>query len=168
MSTPGDAQLLTSPRGKILRFNPDGTVPADNPYVDGSGPNYDAIWAIGLRNPFRGFYDTPTGRMFIGDVGGNVYTTATEHLDLGARGANYAWPNCESNCASPPYTNGIYNYAHNGRDACIVAGFVYHGTQFPSSYQGSFFLADYAQNWIKRADAGCQRQRHERLQLPAA
>ena len=32
----------------------------------------------------------------------------------------------------------------------IVAGFVYHGTQFPSSYQGSFFFADYAQNWIKR------------------
>ena len=88
--------------------------------------------------------------MFIGDVGGNVYTTATEHLDLGAPGANYAWPNCESNCPSPPYTNGIYNYAHNGRDACIVAGFVYHGTQFPSSYEGSFFLADYAQNWIKR------------------
>ena len=31
-----------------------------------------------------------------------------------------------------------------------MAGFVYHGTQFPSSYQGSFFLADYAQSWIKR------------------
>ena len=27
---------------------------------------------------------------------------------------------------------------------------MYHGSQFPSSYQGSFFFADYAQNWIKR------------------
>ena len=103
-----------------------------------------------MRNPFRGFYDAPTGRTFIGDVGGNVYSTAVEHLYLGAAGANYAWPNCEGNCQSPPYTNGIYNYAHNGRDACIVAGFVYRGTQFPSQYQGSFFIADYAQNWIKR------------------
>ena len=150
VSTPGDAQLLTSPRGKVHRINKDGTVPVDNPYYDGSGPNVNSIWAVGLRNPFRGYYDAPTGRTFIGDVGGNVYTTATEHLDLGAPGANYAWPNCESNCPSPPYTNGIFNYAHNGRDACIVAGFVYHGTQFPSSYEGSFFLADYAQNWIKR------------------
>ena len=32
----------------------------------------------------------------------------------------------------------------------MVGGFVYHGTQFPSSYQGSFFYADYAQHWIKR------------------
>jgi glucose/arabinose dehydrogenase len=149
-ATPGDSQLLTSSRGKILRLNRDGTIPLDNPFYDGSGSNVDSIWALGLRNPFRGYYDAPTGRMFIGDVGGNVDTTATEHLYLGAAGANYAWPNYESNAPSPPYTNGLYNYAHNGRDACIVAGFVYHGTQFPSSYEGSFFFADYAQNWIKR------------------
>src|SRR5262249_31351793 len=35
------AQDLTSPRGKILRLNPDGTVPTDNPFFDGAGPNYD-------------------------------------------------------------------------------------------------------------------------------
>src|SRR4029453_19307206 len=35
-------------------------------------------------------------------------------------------------------------------DVAIAAGFVYHGSQFPSSYRGSFFFADYAQNWIKR------------------
>src|SRR5205823_15135828 len=74
----------------------------------------------------------------------------TEELDLVERGPNYAWPNCESTCASPPYTNGTYSYPHNGRDAAITAGFVYHGTQFPPSYEGSFFIADYAQNWIKR------------------
>ena len=26
------AQDLTSPRGKVLRFNPDGTIPTDNPF----------------------------------------------------------------------------------------------------------------------------------------
>ena len=151
VNVPSDAQNLSSGHGKVLRLNPDGTVPTDNPFYDGSGPNFDAIWAYGLRNPFRAFYDSPTGRMFIGDVGGNVWSTATEHIDLGAAGANYGWPNCESNCASPPYTNGIYNYAHNGLEAAVVAGFIYRGSQFPSSYQGSFFFGDYAQNWIKRA-----------------
>jgi PKD repeat protein len=82
-------------------------------------------------------------------VGGNDYSTATEEIDVGARGANYAWPNCESNCPAP-YTNGIYSYAHNGRDSAVTGGFVYHGTQFPASYQGSYFFADYTQNWIKR------------------
>ena len=46
-----EAQDLTKPRRKILRLNPDGTVPTDNPFYDGAGPNYDAIWALGLRNP---------------------------------------------------------------------------------------------------------------------
>src|SRR6185436_10063300 len=41
-------------------------------------------------------------------------------------------------------------YPHNGRDASITGGFVYRGTQFPSAYQGSYFFADYTQNWIRR------------------
>ena len=65
------AQDLTSPWGKILRINMNGTVPTDNPFYDGAGPNYDAIWALGLRNPYRAYYDAPTDRMYIGDVGGN-------------------------------------------------------------------------------------------------
>ena len=56
----GDAQLLTSRRGKIHRINKDGTIPSDNPFFDGTGPNVDSIWALGLRNPFRAFYDAPT------------------------------------------------------------------------------------------------------------
>lgn len=144
------AQDLTSPRGKILRFNPDGTVPTDNPFYDGNGPNYDAIWALGLRNPYRAYYDAPTGRLIIGDVGGNDYSTAIEEVDIGVRGANYGWPNIEAPNGNPAYTAPIYYYPHNGRDAAITGGFVYHGTQFPSSYQGSYFFADYTQNWIKR------------------
>ena len=144
------SQDLTSPRGKILRINPDGTVPTDNPFYDGSGPNYDAIWALGLRNPYRAYYDAPTGRLLIGDVGGNDASTAIEELNVGVRGANYGWPNVEGTSSNPAYTNPIYSYPHNGRDAAITGGFVYHGTQFPSSYQGSYFFADYAQNWIKR------------------
>jgi len=144
------AQDLTSPRGKVLRINPDGTVPTDNPFYDGNGPNYDAIWAYGLRNPFRASYDAPTGRLFIGDVGGNDWSTAKEEVNLGVRGANYGWPNVEGNSSNPAYTNPIYSYPHNGRDAAVVSGFVYRGNQFPSSYQGSYFFADYTQNWIKR------------------
>src|SRR5207245_5366847 len=41
-----EAQNTSSVRGKILRYNTDGTVPSDNPF--GSG---NPVWAIGLRNP---------------------------------------------------------------------------------------------------------------------
>jgi glucose/arabinose dehydrogenase/PKD repeat protein len=143
------SQSLTSPRGKIHRINKDGTIPTDNPFYDGGGPNIDSVWARGFRNPFRAFHDSVTGRYYISDVGGNDYTTAQEEIDLGVAGANYAWPNCEGNCG-PQYQNPLYAYAHDGRDAAVVGGFVYRGSQFPSGYVGSYFFADYAQNWIRR------------------
>ncbi len=145
---PALSQQLNSPRGKVHRINPDGTIPTDNPFYDGSGPNVDSIWARGLRNPYRAYYDPPSGRYFIGDVGGNDASTAVEEVDLGVAGANYGWPNNEGPCASP-CQSPLFSYPHNGRDAAITGGFVYHGSQFPSSYDGAYFYADYTQNWIR-------------------
>ena len=135
---------------EILRVNADGTVPTDNPFYDGAGPNLDAIWARGLRNPFRFTFDASTNRMYISDVGSNDTTTSIEELELGVAGANYGWPICEGPCGAAGMTNPFFTYGHNGSDASIIAGFVYHGTQFPAAYQNSFFYGDYAQRWIKR------------------
>ncbi|MGQ0600333.1 MAG: PQQ-dependent sugar dehydrogenase [Anaerolineales bacterium] len=143
------SQRLDSYHGKILRLNADGSAPADNPFYDGAGPNLDAIWALGLRNPFRFSFDSPTGAMYIGDVGSNT-DTSIEELNRGVAGANYGWPLCEGNCTVPGMTNPIFQYPHNSRDASITAGFVYRATQFPAEYRGSLFFADYAQNWIRR------------------
>lgn len=145
----GVAQDLTNPRGKVHRINRDGSVPSDNPFVDGAGPRWDSIWAYGLRNPYRAYYDAPTDRLLIGDVGGNDNTTSNEEINVGAPGANFGWPNHEGPCP-PPCTSPIYDYEHNGRDASVTGGFVYHGTQFPSAMRGDYFFADYAQNWIRR------------------
>ena len=147
---PDDAQKLTSYRGKILRINRDGTVPTDNPFHDGTGPQLDAIWAYGLRNPFRGSFDSLTGRLIFSEVGGNDPADAIEEINLGVRGANYGWPLCEGPCGTAGFIGPIFSYPHAGRDAAVVGGFVYRGNQFPNAYQGSYFFADYAQNWIRR------------------
>ena len=139
-------QSLSSYNGKILRIAPDGSIPSDNPFVDGAGPNKDEIWALGLRNPFRFSFDLPTGRMFIGDVGEGT----TEEIDLGVKGGNYGWPICEGTCATAGMINPIHSYQHNIQDAAVVGGFVYRGSQFPAEYQGSYFYADYSRNWIRR------------------
>ena len=144
-----NAQDMTSPRGKIHRINKDGTIPTDDPFYDGAGPNVDSIWALGLRNPYRAYYDAPTGRMYIGDVGGNDYSTAVEEIDVGSAGANFGWGDFEGPCPAP-CKSPLYSYPHNGRDSAVTGGFVYHGTQFPASYQGDYFFADYTQNWIRR------------------
>ncbi len=139
------AQDLSSTQGKILRLNPiDGSAAPGNPFANTPGAD-PRIWAYGLRNPFRGYYDAPTGRMFIGDVGFDTW----EEINLGVAGANYGWPNAEGPSNNPAYTNPIYSYNHNTGNTAVVAGFVYHGTQFPSSYQGAFFVGDYTGHTIK-------------------
>ena len=122
-----------------------GAIPADNPFNDGAGPNVDATWALGLRNPYRFSFDSLTGRMLIGDVGQNTF----EEVNVGIRGANYGWPTCEGTCGNPGMTNPIYSYPHNNRDAAITGGFVYRGTQFPARFFGDYFYADFAQNLIR-------------------
>ncbi len=149
-ATPWTVQSLTSYAGKILRIRPDGTIPTDNPFYDGAGPNLDEIWARGLRNPFRFTFDSETGTMYIGDNGDNDPATSIEEVNVGAAGANYGWPICQGSCGDAGMTNPIHSYPHAGQDASIIGGFVYRGTQFPAEYQGSYFYADYVGNWIRR------------------
>jgi glucose/arabinose dehydrogenase/PKD repeat protein len=146
--TSDTAQSLTSYNGKILRMTRDGVAPTDNPFYDGSGPNLDAIWARGLRNPFRFTIDPATGRIIIADVG----ESTTEEVDIGVAGANYGWPICEGPCGNAGMTDPIYSYPHGNHDASITGGFVYRGSQFPAEYDGDYFFADYAMNFIKRLE----------------
>jgi glucose/arabinose dehydrogenase len=140
-----DSPRLTSYNGKILRINSDGSVPTDNPFFDGAGPNLDAIWARGFREPFRISFDA-AGTLYIGEVGESSF----EEVDRGVAGANYGWPTCEGSCSVSGMTNPIFQYGHTAGGGCIIGGFIYSGTQFPSSYRGSYFYADYSQQWIRR------------------
>ena len=112
--TGADAQRLESSRGKILRINKDGSIPTDNPFYDGAGPNRDEIWALGLRSPFRMSVDQVTGTMHLSDVGHIDHTTSIEEINVGARGANYGWPICEGTCGVSGMTNPLYSYPHGG------------------------------------------------------
>jgi glucose/arabinose dehydrogenase len=89
----GAAQNTSDPRGKVLRYRPDGGIPADNPF----GPS-DPVWAFGLRNPF-GIAVSPIGQIAVtsngpsGDAGSPSTGYDTLILSL-ARGGGYQWPLC--------------------------------------------------------------------------
>jgi len=108
-----NAQSLSNRLGKILRYNPDGTIPADNPTtfsnVGGSTSGLNkAIWALGLRNPFTFAFQPGTGRMFINDVGENTW----ESINDGFPGLNYGWQGGT--------TDGVRKRRRNDRsDLCL-------------------------------------------------
>ena len=138
-----NAQDLTNIHGKILRLNPDGSTPSDNPAL-GAGA-LPQIYAYGLRNPFRLTF-TPDGKLLVADVG----QAAFEELDLVTAGGNYGWPGAEGVCTSgcTGTINPIYTYPHGG-GAALTSVLVYNGSTFGPGYLNRVFIADTVQGWIK-------------------
>src|SRR5262245_14266045 len=157
-----NAQVLFTQHGTILRLTPTGAIPADNPFVSVAGAE-GAIWAYGLRNPFRFSFDPLTGQMWIGDVGGNT-PTSWEELNPGVAGANYGWPAQEGGACYIPSCSAAtapsHSYRHDDgaysgtNQGCIVAGPVYRAGAFPPEYEGNLFIGDYANGWIRRVVFG--------------
>lgn len=135
-----NSQDLTNLHGKILRINPDGSVPSDNPAVSGARAE---IFAYGLRNPFRLAF-TPSGALLVADVGAASF----EEVNLVTAGGNYGWPGAEGVCASCTSIDPIYTYPR-GSGAAITSVLVYDGTTFGPAYQNKVFIADLVQGWIK-------------------
>ena len=141
-----NSQDLTNVHGKILRLNPDGSVPADNPFLDTPGA-VPEIWAYGLRNPFR-FTFTPDGTLLAGDVGGSYW----EEINVVTAGANYGWPLAEGACQDCSYVNPLYSYAHTpppNQSGSITGIMVYTDDALGAEYQNKVFIADFALGWIK-------------------
>jgi glucose/arabinose dehydrogenase len=103
---PSSSQDIKDPRGKLLRYNPDGTVPADNPFGAGN-----PVWAYGFRNPF-GLAISPGGQVAVtsngpsGDAGspGTGFDVVFDNVKAGA---GHQWPRC-------------YGYSHPiaGQNGC--------------------------------------------------
>jgi glucose/arabinose dehydrogenase len=148
-----NAQTLSNLLGKILRINKDGTIPTDNPFFATATGNNRAIWALGLRNPFTFAFQPGTGRMFINDVGQNT----TEEINDGIRGANYGWPESEGPTSNPNHRGPLFWYGHgsSGTTGCAITGGSFYNpttANFPPSFTGQYFFADFCSGWIRKVD----------------
>ena len=81
------AQDLSLSSGKIMRFNDDGSIPKDNPFVD----NPDAlpeIYSYGHRQPQGLVLHPSTNELWSHEHGEN----GGDELNILKAGANYGWP----------------------------------------------------------------------------
>jgi glucose/arabinose dehydrogenase len=147
-----NSQVLTNRLGKMLRVNADGTIPSDNPFFSSATGDNRSIWALGLRNPFTFAFQPGSGRMFINDVGQATW----EEINDGISGANYGWPTTEGPTSDPRFRAPVHAYSSaSGAIECAITGGAFYDPitpQFPASYLGKYFFADYCGNWIRTFD----------------
>jgi hypothetical protein len=146
-----DAATSTSdPRlGKLLRINPNGSAPADNPFPAPA----DDVWALGLRNPWRFSFDRLTGDLTIGDVGQGAW----EEVDFAAapeagKRVNFGWNMREGlhdysdpsdtpgpNCCTDP----VLEHSHDSGWYAIIGGYVVRDPAVPE-LAGRYLYGDNA------------------------
>ena len=82
------AQDLSSLNGKILRINPDGSIPIDNPFPG------SPVYSYGHRNPEGLVWQPGTSRLYETEHGpsGGFYGGGQDEVNYIQPGKNYGWP----------------------------------------------------------------------------
>jgi glucose/arabinose dehydrogenase len=81
------AQDLSATLGKVVRINPDGSAPRDNPFVNRAGARPE-IWSYGHRNVQAAALHPETGQLWTVEHGAR----GGDELNQPEAGKNYGWP----------------------------------------------------------------------------
>jgi glucose/arabinose dehydrogenase len=136
------AQDTKSLRGKVLRLNDDGSVPADNPFVGRAGYRPE-IFTLGHRNTLGLIAHPTTGQMWQHENGPN----GGDELNILLPGRDYGWPVVSfgrdysgKRISADPTREGIETPLVVWVPAIAVAGLaVYTGDRFPA-WKGNVFV----------------------------
>ncbi len=133
-------QSLIDLQGSVLRIDVDHPdpgrnygVPKDNPFLQRPGARPE-LWAYGLRNPWRLSYDRPSGQLWVGNNGQDLW----EQIYLIQKGANYGWSLTEGShifiadrqAGPDPISAPAAEHSHSEARS-ITGGRVYRGTRLP-------------------------------------
>jgi hypothetical protein len=130
------AQNLNSAFGKILRLDPLGSnsanrkygIPATNPFANDGNPNtLGEIFAYGVRNPQRLFWDPKNGNMFMSDIGQDT----VEKISAVTAGANLGWNIWEGSFRFVPGRPSQVNTTEPRKDPKVTYPIVEYGQLDP-------------------------------------
>ena len=161
------AQDMQSNLGKVLRLNDDGSVPADNPFVDAGGVTAQ-VWSLGHRNPLGITFDAQQ-QLWVHEMG----PEGGDELNLIERGSNYGWPLVSNgdHYGGAPIPDHDTRPDLNAPEAwwtpvIAPAGFIiYSGTAFPY-FRGHGFIGGLASQALIRIEFdGVQAREAERYPM---
>ena len=120
--------------GKILRANPDGSIPADNPFGN-------LVWSFGHRHPFRLTFQPGTDRLYVTENG----PSQDDELNRIIKGGNYGWPLDTGPNANPTHIDPVYNFSSIVVPTDLL---FYQGSAMP--FDGELLLVEYLTARIRR------------------
>jgi glucose/arabinose dehydrogenase len=123
------AQDRGSRNGKILRINPNGSIPAGNPFKG------SPVWSYGHRNP-QGLAWDSKGRLWAAELGQNTF----DEVNVIRRGRNYGWPVIEGvgSTHGGRYTNPVATWSTG--DASPSGAAIVGNTMYIGALQGHDLL----------------------------
>jgi aldose sugar dehydrogenase len=147
--TTGDAQDTTLPQnmsslnGKILRVNPDGSIPADNPFAG------SPIWTLGHRN-VQGIVMIDN-KIYISEHGPNT----DDEINVLEKGRNYGWPFVRGMCNLANEqtfcnTNNVAEPIRSWTPTIAPAGLEYYNHDLIPQWRNSFLLATLKDKRLKQ------------------
>jgi len=148
------AQDLSTHLGKIVRINPDGSVPDDNPFVGQEG-RLPEIWSYGHRNAQGAAIHPETGKLWeteFGPLGG-------DEVNIPEAGKNYGWPVVSwgsnydgTNIPDPPehpeFTDAIYHW----NPVISPSGIAFYTADAIPGWKGNLLLSGLSSQAIVRLD----------------
>lgn len=164
------AQDLTGHLGKIVRINPDGSAPKDNPLLGKSNARPE-IWSSGHRNIQAAALDPKSGALWIAEMG----PMGGDELTKVDGGKNYGWPLVSygrhyngRDIPDPATRPDLTPSAHQWTPVIAPSGMViYTGSAFPK-WQGSLLIGGLrAQAIVRVTPDGDKYASEERIKLGA-
>lgn len=146
------AQSLGAHNGKVVRIDPDGKIPSDNPFVGKDGALGD-IWSLGHRNIQSAVFDDK-GRLWTVEHGAR----GGDELNLVERGKNYGWPvatygeeySGEAIAGGTTAKDGTEQPVYYWDPVIAPSGMeFYSGTAFPD-WKGNLFIGGLASTRLVR------------------
>jgi glucose/arabinose dehydrogenase len=157
------AQTLDSHIGKVVRIEPDGGVPKDNPFVGKAGA-LPEIWSYGHRNIQGAALNPVTGELWTDEHG----PRGGDEINRTLAGRNYGWPLVThgteysgKSITDQTSAPGMESPAHHWTPSIAVSGLAFHdGQRFPR-WRGNAFIGGLKSQQLVRLELDGDRVVHE-------
>jgi glucose/arabinose dehydrogenase len=157
------AQDLKSGLGKIFRINPDGSVPADNPFVGRSDAQAE-IWSYGHRNVQGAAIHPLTGALWSNEFG----PRGGDELNVPEAGRNYGWPLVSwgrqysgVDIPDPPSRPDLAGSVHYWNPSISPSGMTFYTGELFPAWRGNILIGGLTAAGIVRLSLDGQRVTHE-------